>query len=140
MRYGQIFGRYTYDELEELAKRQQNLQGSLRESHRKHFELDKELLKSDFNKDQVFVLVTNGMDRDTISAVNFWSQKGVRIECAPYRIYEVNGEPYIQFDTYNPEDEVFPEENSKIFIINTNSTWISNAWEEMLTVHDKIRG
>ena len=132
MRYGQIFGRYTYDELEGLAKRQQKLEGSLKAKHREHFDLDKELSDSDFNKDQVFVLVTNGMDRDTISAVNFWSQKGVRIECAPYRIYEINGGPYIQFDTYNPEDEVFPEENSKIFIVNTNSTWISDAWKKML--------
>ena len=117
MRYGQIFGRYTYEELENLAKRQQKLDGVLKEKHREYFDLSKELSDSDFNKDQVFVLVTNGMDKDTISAVNFWSQKGVRIECFPYRIYDINREPYIQFDTYNPDDEVLPEENFDIYNI-----------------------
>ena len=55
MRYGQIFGRYTYEELEDLAKRQQKLDGILKEKHKEYFDLDKELSDSDFNKDQVFL-------------------------------------------------------------------------------------
>lgn len=132
MRYGQIFGRYTYEELEDLARRQQKLDGVLKEKHKEYFDLSKELLDSDFNKDQVFVLITNGMDKDTISAVNFWSKKGVRIECSPYRIYNIKGEPYIQFDTYNPDDEIFSEENTSFFIVNTNRTYMSDAWKDML--------
>ena len=131
MRYGQIFGRYTYEELEDLARRQQKLDGVLKEKHKEYFDLSKELLDSDFNKDQVFVLITNGMDKDTISAVNFWSKKGVRIECSPYRIYNIKGEPYIQFDTYNPDDEIFSEENTSFFIVNTNRTYMSDAWKDM---------
>jgi len=72
------------------------------------------------------------MDKDTISAVNFWSKKGVRIECSPYRIYNIKGEPYIQFDTYNPDDEIFSEENTSFFIVNTNRTYMSDAWKDML--------
>ena len=132
LRYGQIFGRYMYEELENLAKRQQKLDGSLNVKHKEHFHLDKELPDSAFNRDQVFVLVTNGTDRDTISAVNFWSQKGVKIRCSPYRIYEINCEPYIQFDTFNPDDEVLPDENTGFFIVNTNKTYTSDAWKEML--------
>ena len=132
MRYGQIFGRYTYKELEGLAKRQQKLDGDLDEKHREYFGLNKKLVASVFNKDQVFVLVTNGMDKDTISAINFWSQKGVKIECSPYRIYDIDGKPYIQFDTYNPDDEVLPEENTDFFIVNTNKTWEPDAWKDML--------
>ena len=132
MRYGQIFGRYTYEELQDLAERQQKLDGCLKEKHKEYFDLSKELSDSDFNKDQVFVLVTNGLDKDTISAVRFWSQKGVRIECSPYRIYDIEGEPYIQFDTYNPEDEVLPEENTSYFIVNTNKTYLSDVWKDML--------
>ena len=132
MRYGQIFGRYTYEQLEDLAKRQQKLESPLKKGHKEYFQLDKELSESEFNKDQVFVLVTNGMDKDTISAVNYWSQKGVRIECSPYRIYEIDGEPYIQFDTYNPDDEVLPEENTGIFIVNTNNTYMQDAWKDMI--------
>ena len=132
MRYGQIFGRYTYEQLEDLVKRQQKLEGCLKEKHKEYFDLDKELADLDFNKDQVFVLVTNGMDKDTISAVNYWSQKGVKIECSPYRIYEIAEEPYIQFDTYNPDDEVLPEENTRIFIVNTNKTYMPKAWKDMI--------
>ena len=132
MRYGQIFGRYAYDELEALAQRQQKLDGSLQRKHQGYFHLDKELSESAFNKDQVFVLVTNGMDRDTISAVQFWAQKGVKIQCSPYRMYEIEGTPYIQFDTYNPDNEVTLEENTTYFIVNTNKTYMSDAWKDML--------
>ena len=132
MRYGQIFGRYTYEELEGLARRQQQLVGSLKEKHKEYFGLNEELPSSDFNKDQVFVLVTNGMDKDTISAIKFWSQKGVKIECSPYRIYEIGREPYIQFDTFNPDGEVLPEENTNYFIVNTNRTYGPDAWKDML--------
>ena len=72
------------------------------------------------------------MDKDTISAIRFWSQKGVKIECSPYRIYEVGEEPYIQFDSYNPDDEVLPEENTSFFIVNTNKTYMPDAWKDML--------
>ncbi len=132
MRYGQIFGRYTYEELQDLARRQQKLDGCLKEKHKEYFDLSQELSNSDFNKDQVFVLITNGLDKDTISAVRFWSQKGVRIECSPYRIYKIKGERYIQFDTYNKEDEVSSEENTGYFIVNTNKTYMPNVWEDML--------
>ena len=132
MRYGQIFGRYTYQQLEYLAKRQQKLKGSLKENHKGYFDLEEELLESDFNKEQVFVIVTHGMDKDTMSAVNFWCQKGVRIECSPYRLYEIDGKPYIHFDTYNPEHEAFAEENNRIYIVNTNESYIPNAWKDML--------
>ena len=132
MRYGQIFGRYTYSELEALAKRQQKLDGLLAQKHQEYFELDTELSESKFNHKQVFVLVTNGLDRDTISAVNFWSKMGVRIECAPYRIYAIGGKPYIQFDTYNPDDEIPSEENTSFFIVNTNRSYMSDAWKDMI--------
>ena len=135
MRYGQIFGRYTYKELEDLARRQLTLEvsWSLRENHKEYFELEQALPDSKFNEDQVLVLVTNGIDSDTISAIYFWSQKGVKIECSPYRIYEINNEPYIQFDTYNPDNEIIPEEENHFFIVNTNKTYMPDAWEEMIS-------
>ena len=132
MRYGQIFGRYTYDEIQTLARRQQKLEGSLRGQHKEYFELDNALKKSQFNQDQVFVLVTNGIDADTISAVEFWSQKGIRITCSPYRIYDIENRPYIQFDTYNPDGDVIPEENTRFFIVNTNKAYMQFAWKSML--------
>ena len=131
MRYGQIYGRYSYYELEVLARKQQKLDGSLRQKHREYFDLGEALQESQFNQDQVFVLVTNGIDSDTISAVDFWSRKGIRIKCSPYRIYNVGGAPYIQFDTYNPDGEVIPEKNTRYFVVNTNKTYMQVAWKDM---------
>jgi hypothetical protein len=134
MRYGQIFGRCCYEQIEKIAQKHYkgNITSSLSEFHKKYFDLDNELPKSKFNQDQVFVLVTNGFDADTISAINYWAKKGVKIECAPYRIYEINGEPYIQFDTYNPGGEVLSETNLDYFIVNTNLTFMSDAWKDMV--------
>ncbi len=132
MGYGQKFGRYTYEQLERFARSRIKLEDCLKVTHKEYFNLDKELSDSDFNKDQVFVLVTNGTDEDTISAVNFWSQKGLRIECSPYRIYDIDGVPYIQFDTYNPDKEVLLEVNTDWFIVNTNKTYDSNTYKDML--------
>lgn len=132
MRYGQIFGRYPYEDLQALARRQQKLEGSLREAHQKHFDLREPIEESEFNLKQHFVLITNGIDEDTISAVDYWSGMGVKISCSPYRLYEINGNPYIQFDTFNPAGDVVVETNTQHFVVNTNRTWMENAWRDML--------
>ena len=135
MRYGQKFGRYAYEELEDLAKRLEEKDDSwdLAEAHKEHFDLDEQLATTKFNQDQVFVLVTNGIDGDTISAINYWRKKGIRIECSPYRVYNIDEAPYIQFDTYNPDAETLVEENAGYFIVNTNKKYDSNAWQDMLS-------
>lgn len=137
LRYGQIFGRYPYEDLEALARRQQQLEGSLQEAHQKYFDLREPIEQSEFNRKQHFVLVTNGVDADTISAVDYWSGMGVSISCSPYRLYEINGSPYIQFDTFNPGGEVVVEANTQHYVVNTNRTWSEDAWDEMLGTREK---
>ena len=132
MRYGQIFGRYDYQRLEELVRRQQRLEGSLREKHSEYFGLSAPLPEESFNVDQRFVVVTNGVDRDTLEAIKYWSHKGVRIDSLTYKLYRVQGLPHIQFDTYNPELDVLFEENPGVYIVNTNTTYMEHAWREML--------
>ena len=111
MRYGQIFGRYNYAALQDLAHRHQKLEGNLNEKHQKHFDLCEPLPESAFNQDQVFIVVTNGVDRDTLDAIKYWKQKGVRIDSLTYRLYSVEGKPHLWFDVYNPEQDVILEEN-----------------------------
>ena len=134
MRYGQIFGRYTYRQLENLAKTQQKLDadGELRCRHKEYFDLRESLSESEFNQRQHFVLITNGVDADTISAVDYWKSMGVEISCSPYRLYDICGEPYIQFDTFSLDDGVVPETETEYFIVNTNRTWMEDAWRAML--------
>ena len=137
MRYGQIFGRYPYEDLQDLAQRQQKLKGSLKEAHQKYFDLEEPIDESKFNLKQHFVLVTNGVDADTISAVDYWSTMGVRISCAPYRLYEIDGKPYIQFDTFSPAGDVVVETNTQYFIVNTNRAWNEKAWKNMLGTREQ---
>jgi len=133
MRYGQIFGRYKYAALQDLAHRHQKLEGELREKHKKHFQLDEPLPESAFNHDQVFVVVTNGVDRDTLAAIQYWKEKGVRIDSLTYRFYPVGGKAYLWFDVYNPESEILVEENPGIYCVNTNATYVEDAWQDMLS-------
>lgn len=132
MRYGQIFGRYDYAGLQDLATRHQKLKGELREAHQRYFQLDEQLPESAFNHDQVFVVVTNGIDRDTLTAIQYWKEKGVHIDSLTYRFYSVGGNPYLWFDVYNPELEVIVEENPGIYCVNTNASYEANAWADML--------
>jgi len=132
MRYGQIFGRYSYELLQDLAHRHQKLEGALNEKHKTHFELDEPLAESAFNQDQIFIVVTNGIDRDTLGAIKYWKGKGIRIESLTYRIYSVDAKPHIWFDVYNPEEDVILEENPGIYIVNTNASYMAEAWREML--------
>mgnify|MGYP000853282060 CR=1 FL=1 len=133
MRYGQIFGRYNYAALQNLAHRHQKLEGELRVKHKAHFDLAEALPESAFNQDQVFIVVTNGVDRDTLDAIKYWKQKGVRIDSLTYRIYKIESKAHLWFDVYNPEQDVILEENPGIYCVNTNATYMANAWNEMLT-------
>ena len=87
LRYGQTFGRYSYDDLESLARRQGKLKSdwSLSVAHQAVFGVS--LPKTDFNRDQVFVLVTNGADEETLSAASYWASKGLKISCIPYDVF-----------------------------------------------------
>jgi hypothetical protein len=57
MRYGQIFGRYSYDELQDLARRHEKLQGELQIKHQEHFELEQPLGQLYFFNEPLFACV-----------------------------------------------------------------------------------
>lgn len=143
LRYGQKFGRFSYSELEDLARRHGKIQGNeLSQAHTDFFQLENPLPESDFNNDQVFVLVTNGVDADSISAVNYWSKKGVKIVCVPYSVYSVDGNPLISFQTYNPDGDVVGdlvvEKTNSYFIVNTNRSYLPDGWKGM--INDGLAG
>jgi hypothetical protein len=138
MRYGQKFGRYSYGQLEDLAHRHQKLEGSLRSRHKQYFQLEEPIAEEVFNQDQRFVVVTNGVDRATLEAIKYWKEKGIKIDCVTYKLYEIDRSPYIQFDTYDPQFESQGEVTPGIYIVNTNSSYMEDAWTTM--VGDGIEG
>ena len=132
LRYGQKFGRYTYDDLENFARRRGTLNGgqNLSGAHTVFFGVS--LRTTDFNRNQVFVLVTNGADEDTLSAANYWSSQGIKIVCIPYDVFDIGGEPYLQMRPYSPSGTAAVEKNTEYYIVNTNASYMPDAWEEMI--------
>lgn len=134
LRYGQKFGRYTYDDLESFARSHGNLKSdwSLSDAHRGVFDVSLE--RTAFNCNQVFILVINGADEETLSAASYWSSKGLKIFCMPYDIFNIDGEPYLQMRPYNPTGATVVERNTGFYIVNTNATYMPDAWREMIGV------
>ena len=132
LRYGQKFGRYTYSELEKLAQRSGDLgmHERLAEAHAREFEIAP-LSEPSFNQDQVFVLITDGTDEDTISAVDYWSSKGLNVVCMPYRVYFIEGDPYLLLQPYNPTGAATVERERQFFVVNTNRR-VDGAWASMI--------
>ncbi len=135
LRYGQIYGQYSYEQLEKLlSKYTKDHNDNLAEKHHDYFQesIDKPLDHSEFNRRQHFVVITNGVDIETLNAIKYWQEQGLIIESLPYKVYVIEGKPILEFNTYNPENEILIEREEGYFIVNTNITWMPNAYKEML--------
>jgi len=137
LRYGQIFGNSNYDELNELYKKYTNDKASnLNEIHQQYFNLsqDAQLKEEEFNREQKFLIVTNGLDLKTIEAIIYWKKAGLNIDAIIYWVFEVNGEHFIEFNMYSPL-EGFLEYESNSYILNTNFSNNQSHTNEMLAEH-----
>ena len=135
LRYGQIYGQYSYEQLQELLrnyKKQPEI--DLSKKHYEYFKesLDNAILPHEFNQDQHFIVITNGTDLETLNAIKYWQNKGLKIENIDYLVYNLENKYIFEFDPYNPEKEVIIEEEDGYFIVNTNKTWSETNYKEML--------
>jgi len=135
LRYGQKFGRYAYDKLNWFfLSYSHNKQGSieLREAHKEFFDLDNSLSRDDFNKEQCFIVVTNGLDYDTWDAIAYWKDKDINIIAQVYRIFKIGSDLFIDFDPYGPIPDAPKQTENGLFVINTNKTYMPKAYKEMV--------
>lgn len=136
LRYGQKFGRYDYEKLNwfyQSYSHSKQSQITLQQAHKEYFELDNELEKNKFNNNQCFVVVTNGLDYDTWDAIAYWKSKGINITSQIYRIYKIADDLFIDFDPYGPIPDAPKQQESGLFVVNTNKTYMPNAYLEMVT-------
>lgn len=136
LRYGQIYGQYSYEQLQDMLRRYEKIGDiDLAEKHYEYFSdfLNEKLNPSDFNKDQHFVVITNGIDIDTRNSIKYWQDKGLKIESIIYRVYSIGGKYIMEFNPYNPGGEVIVEEEQGYFIVNTNLTWSESDYQDMLS-------
>jgi len=78
------------------------------------------------------VIVTNGLDYDTWDVIAYWKEKGINITALIYRVFKVNDELFIDFDPYGQIPDAPKEQESGLFVINTNKTYMPEAYKEMV--------
>jgi hypothetical protein len=139
LRYGQIFGQYDYVALDHLFQSYRLQAGSparkpLVEAHHEYFELDGPLPLSAFNHRQMFVIVTDGLDRATREAIGYWGRQGLPVAALTYHVYRTaGGDVLLEVRPYGPEPDAFDELPDGLVTVNTNVTYMPEAWRDMLT-------
>jgi hypothetical protein len=119
LRYGQLFGSYRYEDLDRLYQR--TTKGSVRlgEAHSRKF--DQQIREADFNKDQVFVVMTNGLDSRTREAIQYWKSRNLDVRPWVYRVYAVGGSPLVEINPFGMgQDAPYEDVEEGYYIWNTN--------------------
>lgn len=144
LRYGQRFGRYEYARLNHYFRSYRDTQSadaiSLKEAHAKYFSLDHPLPEDQFNRQQRFIIVTNGLDQETWEAIGYWKSYKLPVEAVVYRVYreEASGTVFLDFDPYGPEVMAPQVAEEGLFVVNTNVTYAPDAFRRMLRENTAI--
>lgn len=132
LRYGQIFGLYKYDDLNRLFQKSSKEDVSLADAHQRKFE--NQIQQDEFNKDQVFVVMTNGIDGKTREAVRYWRQRKLDVRPWIYRVYDGDGpnKMTVEILPFRIEDSPYEDRQEGFFILNTNYSNDPDDHEDML--------
>ncbi len=120
LRYGQMFGASEYDDLNRLYERVPEHSQSLEDAHKLKFGL--EIQKRDFNRTQVFVVMTNGLDYRTREAIQYWRRAKLDVRPWVYRVYRGSDkEMLLEMSAFRVEDNPYEDIAEGYYILNTNS-------------------
>lgn len=131
LRYGQIYGGSTYTELDARYKKATDASQSLKNAHASRF--GGELAEEHFNRRQVFVVVTNGLDYRTREAIQYWRKSGLDIRPWVYRVYRGGkDEMLLEMGAFRVNDNPYEDIASGYYILNTNSSNSKKDHDNML--------
>lgn len=119
LRYGQMYGSSKYADLDELYRKAGESSQSLKNAHLAKFEV--ELREEEFNRRQVFVVMTNGLDYRTREAIQYWRTAGIDVRPWVYRVYA--GEPkemLLEISAFRVGDNPYEDLSGGYYILNTN--------------------
>jgi hypothetical protein len=133
LRYGQIFGQSTYADLNELYLKFFPSSNSLLSSLNEKF--NTQLTEKDINKKQKFILITNGLDFKTRATIKYWAEQGVSISSWIYKVYKVDNQILLDFETYRKESNPYEDIDEGYYILNTNIQGGEEDEIDMLTSH-----
>ena len=132
LRYGQKFGNFGYDELDRLFQKFNDTGQSLKQAHQARFESSLE--EQDFNKKQVFVTITNGLDYQTREALRYWRSSGLEMRPWVYRVYRGEGdEMLLEISAFRVEDNPYEDLAEGYYILNTNINNNEMDHQDMVT-------
>jgi len=118
LRYGQIFGLNTYNDLNSIYLKSFPKSTGLIEALKEKFSVD--LKESDINKKQQFILITNGLDFKTRAAIQYWSEQGIKIASWIYKIYKTENQILLDFETFRETPNPYEDIDEGYYILNTN--------------------
>jgi hypothetical protein len=133
LRYGQRFGVYDYDQLNyKYGKFEKSHQEDLRNAHKEYFGLDEKLPEKEFNKKQRFIVVTNGVDVETLRSIKYWKEKQLPIEPLIYRLYKVEDTFVLDFAPYSGRKDEYEIAETTSHVVNTCVAHRPKAYIDML--------
>jgi hypothetical protein len=120
LRYGQIFGQYDYDQLAGLYATGRVGGQDLAEAHAAKF--DVQLTRDRFNRDQVFVVMTNGLDVRTRQGIRYWRNRGLDVQPWVYRVYPgaADASMLVEMNPFGIGDDPYEDVVSNFYVLNTN--------------------
>lgn len=122
LQYGQINGALDYDGLNEIWQRIAGSNRALEHAHEAKF--DVKLERHQFNRKQVFVVLTNGLDVETRRAVQYWRTTGLDVRPWIYRSYAVGDGMLLEIAPFRTADDQLEDQaesqGDSFYVVNTN--------------------
>jgi hypothetical protein len=135
LRYAQLYGPSKYADLDAWYKKVTDPSQSLKAAHSAKFGAD--LAVEVFNRKQVFIVMTNGLDHKTREAIQYWRSCGLDVRPWVYRVYEGQAadEILLEMSPFRVEDNPYEDIAEGYYILNTNISNDRTDHEDMLTNH-----
>lgn len=131
LRYGQIFGNYGYADLQRLFEKFEGPNKSLKVLHTAKF--DTELPEENYNRKQIFVVMTNGLDAKTREAIQYWRKSRLDVRLWVYRVYDGNNtEMLLEVSPFAVNDNPYSDIAEGYYILNTNYRNSASDHDDML--------
>ena len=119
LRYGQIFGTYDYEGLNHLFRQFDQSGRSMADAHSATFDVALDTIQ--FNRRQVFVVLTNGLDFKTRQAIRYWRSSRLDVRPWVYRAYpDKDGSFLMEINRFAVEDNPYEDVSTNFYILNTN--------------------
>lgn len=134
LRYAQRYGPSKYADLDAWYKKATDPSQSLKVAHSAKFAAD--LGEGAFNKKQVFVVITNGLDYRTREAIRYWRSCGLDIRPWVYRLYDgTPNEILLEMSAFRVDDNPYEDIAEGYYILNTNISNNQADHDDMLANH-----